>query len=242
MITKVEAIRKVLEANGGAATWDIIYSNIEKYYPAAKEMKEWQAGIRGVLYREIKNHRSFKKIGLGIFALKEYMEEKVEPIPVKDILRMHSYIEGIYLELGNFEHFETYTPDPTAPFKDNISLGNLRTITSLPSFTYDEILSTAKRIDVLWFNREGYQFPKRAFEVVDSIGTLGEALHRTYQLAEFNLDFYIIGSERDRNKFEDKVSKEPYGRIINRYKYKSYEETVEYYNKRLETERLSLFK
>ena len=45
-MTKVEAIRKLMEDNDGTATWDIIYSNIEKYYPAAKEMKEWQAGIR----------------------------------------------------------------------------------------------------------------------------------------------------------------------------------------------------
>ncbi|PIU43392.1 MAG: hypothetical protein COS97_01290, partial [Candidatus Nealsonbacteria bacterium CG07_land_8_20_14_0_80_40_10] len=61
MLTKVQAIKKVIKDNGGTATWDIIYNNIDKYYPAAKEMKEWQAGIRGVLYREIKNNQNFKK-------------------------------------------------------------------------------------------------------------------------------------------------------------------------------------
>jgi hypothetical protein len=239
---KVEAIKKVMEDNGGTATWDIIYSNIEKYYPAAKEAKEWQAGIRGVLYREIKNNRNFKKIGFGIFALKEYEEEEIKAVAEKSPVRMHSFIEGICLELGNFEQFDTYTPDPTATFKDNILLSNLRTMNSLPLFTYQEIVEVVKRIDVLWFNKKGFKFPKRAFEVVDSIGTLGDALTRTYQLIEFDLDFHIIGSTESEKKFRDRITKEPFIRITNRYKYQSYEEIIDYYNKRLELEKLSLFK
>jgi len=241
-MTKVKAIKKVMEDNGGTATWDIIYNNIEKYYPAAKEMKEWQAGIRGVLYREIKNNQNFKKIGFGIFALKEYEEERTKKVAEIKPIRMHSFVEGICLELGNFEQFDTYTPDPTAMFKDNILLSNLRTMNSLPLFTYQEIVDMVKRIDVLWFNKKGFQFPKRAFEVVDSIGTLGEALNRTYQLTEFGLDFHIIGIKENKEKFKDRIAKEPYIRVANRYKYQSYEEIIDYYNKRLELENLSLFK
>jgi len=241
-MTKVEAIKKVMEDNEGTATWNIIYNNIDKYYPAAKEMKEWKAGIRGVLYREIKNKQNFKKIGFGIFALKEYEEEKTEIFIKETPIRMHSFIEGICLEIGNFEQFGTYTPDPTATFKNNIVLNNLRTINLLPPFTYEEIIDVAKRIDVLWFNKTGFKFPKRAFEIVDSIGTLGEALSRTFQLMEFSLDFHIIGSEHNRKKFQNKIAKEPYKRVASRYKYQSYEEIIHYYEKRLELENLSLFK
>jgi len=241
-MTKVEAIKKVMEDNEGTATWNIIYSNIEKYYPAVKEAREWQAGIRGVLYREIKNNRNFKKIGFGIFALKEYEEEEIKAVTEKSPVRMHSFIEGICLELGNFEQFDTYTPDPTATFKDNILLSNLRTMNSLPLFTYQELVEVVKRIDVLWFNKEGFKFPKRAFEVVDSIGTLGDALNRTYQLIEFGLDFHIIGSKENEKKFKDRITKEPFIRVTGRYKYQSYEEIIDYYNKRLELENLSLFK
>mgnify|MGYP000857093924 FL=1 len=75
-MTKVEAIAKVMEENGGVASLDIIYKNIIKYYPSAKKSKEWAAGIRGVLYRELKNNRRFKKIGLSIYALSDYQEEQ----------------------------------------------------------------------------------------------------------------------------------------------------------------------
>lgn len=243
MVTKVEAIKKVMEDNGGTATWDIIYSNIQKYYPAAKEAKEWQAALRGVLYRELKNNRNFKKVGFAIFALREYEEEKIETITKKDRSRMHSYIEGICLELGNFERaLYTYTPDVTAIFKDNISLGNLRTLTNVPPFTYEEIIDVTKRIDVLWFNKSGYQFPRRAFEVVDSPSTLGEALNRTYQLKEFNVDFCIIGKEINRKKYDDKVSREPYVLLLKRYKYINYEEIIKYYETKLEEIKRSVFK
>lgn len=75
-MTKVEAIEKVLEDNGGIATWGIIYNQIEKYYPEAKRSEEWQAGIRGVLYREIKNKKKFRMFDAGIISLYDYDETK----------------------------------------------------------------------------------------------------------------------------------------------------------------------
>jgi len=68
--------QKVMMDNGGTASLDIIYENIEKYYPTAKLSNEWEAGIRGVLYREIQNNKRFKKIGFSIYALENYVEEQ----------------------------------------------------------------------------------------------------------------------------------------------------------------------
>lgn len=240
-MTKVDAIKRVMQDNGGTATWDIIYDNIEKYYPSAKTSLEWKAGIRGVLYRELKAKRHFKKIGLGIFALTDY-EEKPEKISEKDIVRMHSLIQGICLELGNFENFDTFTADPSALFKDNIYLNNLSTLKQLPTFTYDEIVTATRRIDVLWFNKKGFKFPKRAFEVVHSIGTLADALNRTFQLHEFNLDFYIIGRKEYRGKFEAAIKREPYIRLEERFKYRQYGEMIEYYELEVQKQTMALFK
>lgn len=73
-MTKVEAIACVMRDNSGLANWSIIYNEVEKYYPNIKLSKEWRAGIRGVLYREIKNQRNFKKLDEGLFGLLEYDE------------------------------------------------------------------------------------------------------------------------------------------------------------------------
>lgn len=77
-MTKVEAIERVLRDYGGIATLNIIYSDIEKYYPDAKASTEWQAGIRGVLYRDI--NKRFKKIDTAIYSVIDYDVKKLLPM------------------------------------------------------------------------------------------------------------------------------------------------------------------
>lgn len=81
-ITKVQAIEKVIELCGGSATWDDIYSKAELFYPDIKSSNEWKAGIRGVIYREIKNKRSFERNIDGSFSiLKEGSYGNVPELP-----------------------------------------------------------------------------------------------------------------------------------------------------------------
>lgn len=59
-MTKVDAVKKVLKAKSGSATWEQIYSGIERYYPEAKASRFWQEGIRGGVYREMRYDRAFE--------------------------------------------------------------------------------------------------------------------------------------------------------------------------------------
>ena len=103
MLTKVQAIKKVMEDNDGIATWEIIYNEIEKYYPAAKAAAEWQAGIRGVLYREIKNHQNFKKIDDSTYSLADYDESKLVLSP-KDIVTTKDILTAIRIGQNEFRN------------------------------------------------------------------------------------------------------------------------------------------
>jgi hypothetical protein len=175
-MTKVEAIKNIMQNNGGIASWKLIYDNIEKNYPTIKSSSEWEAGIRGVLYRELKFQKTFKKIGFGVFALIDYQEEKQLEEIKKDKIKMHSYMEAIMVEIGNYENFSTYCADNSAKYQQNVTIGELTTIDEFPNFTYSEIVQIAKRIDVIWFSQKGYKFPRRLIEVADSIGTLENSL------------------------------------------------------------------
>ena len=143
-MTKVQAIAKVMMDNGGVANLDMIYDSIAKYYPAVKESEKWKEGIRGVLYREIRNNRMFKKIGLSIYALADYKEE--EKPDTKDKVKMHSYIEGICVELGNFNGFETFSADPSALYRDKMQIRNFTSLHAIPQFSYQEILREVQRL------------------------------------------------------------------------------------------------
>lgn len=81
-MTKVEAISCVMNDNGGVTTLEIIYSEIEKYYPEAKRSKDWQAGIRGVLYRDL--GKRFKRIDTSTYALINYDERLLLPKEYQD--------------------------------------------------------------------------------------------------------------------------------------------------------------
>lgn len=235
-MTKVEAIQKVMEDNGGTASLELIYENICKYYPAAKDSDKWDAGIRGVLYREIRNKRRFKKIGLSIYALEDY-EEEAKPT-VKDSVRMHSYIEGICIELGNFNGFDTFTADPSAFYRDKLQLKNIITLPELPPFSYSQILHEAKRIDVVWFNRKGLAFPQKVFEVVDSINTLNGAFNRSLQLQNFRTEFFIVAPEKHRDKFTQTIELEIYQESKDRFTFVNYDDIQNLYESTLKTKKM----
>ena len=231
----MEAIAKLMEDNGGAASLKYIYDHITKYYPTAKRSKDWEAGLRGVLYRELKKQHLFKKVGLSIYALSDYTP--VEP-PKKDKVRMHSYIEGICLELGNFQDYYTYTADPSATYRDNLRLSDIASIQTMPAFSYDGILNEARYIDVIWFNKNGLCFPQKVFEVVDSIGTLTGAFNRILQLKNFMTDFYIVAPEKHHDKYKQTIELEIYQPQKDRFKFISYDDMTEWYDTTLRKNKL----
>jgi len=234
-MTKVEAICKVLEENGGTATLTEIYQKIGKYYPSIDKSQEWQAGVRGVLYREIRQKKLFKKIGLSIYALEDY---KIEKKPVANPVKMHSYIEGICVELGNFKKYGTYTADCSVIYRDNITLGNLVTLRELPQFSYSEITHVVKNIDVIWFNSKGLLFPQKVFEIVDSPNTMTNAFNRCLQLQNFRTEFYIVAPEIHRKKFTQLISYEIYNSNRFDFRFINYDSIIELYERTALTNKL----
>jgi len=76
-MTKIEALILLMKDYGGIVTWEIIYNEIEKYYPAIKSPKDWQAALRGVLYRDL--GKKIKRIDEGVFSLIDYDENNLLP-------------------------------------------------------------------------------------------------------------------------------------------------------------------
>lgn len=235
-MTKLDAIERVMLDNGGTASWNIIYDNITKYYPSAKSSVKWKEGIRGTLLRELPNSSRFKKIGLGIYAVSDYKEETIPTSA--DKVRMHSFIEGICLELGNFNKYLTYTADPSALYRDNLHLSDFASVQSLPEFSYSEIIHEAKNIDVIWLNPKGLAFPQKVFEVVDSVGTLSGAFNRSLQLQNFVTDFYIVAPKKHYEKYLQTINLEIYQSQKERFSFVNYDEIMELYESALQKNRL----
>ncbi len=51
-----------MEANGGKATLQEIYRDAKKFKADIDQSADWKAGIRGVLYREVRQGKNFRKV------------------------------------------------------------------------------------------------------------------------------------------------------------------------------------
>ena len=77
----------------GRKFWDFVCQNDKGY--------EWSAGIRGVLYREIKNSRNFKKIDEGTYSLADYDINKLALSP-KDLITTKDVLTAIRIGQSEF--------------------------------------------------------------------------------------------------------------------------------------------
>lgn len=142
-------------------------------------------------------------------------------VPVSQI-STHSESQGIILELGQILGYETYVADPSKIYRGK-RMEEVATCKDIP-LEYQGIKNIEK-VDVIWFGSASFCF----FEVVDSIGTLNEALHRLFQALPLNAKFFVVAPEDHRTKFEKYMSESPYKAYKNKYYFRSYQELASFF-------------
>ena len=136
----------------------------------------------------------------------------------------HSVVQGMLVELGNLLGYDTYSANQTPTYRDT-TIGELATLEDLPDFTSKRILNTARQIDVIWLEDE---FPICCFEVEHSTDVT-KGLLRMHQLSRFQTQFFIVGPDTLKRKFETETSKSPFYQHRDRYFFRSYEEVERLY-------------
>ncbi len=161
--------------------------------------------------------------------------------PVVEI-RSHEAAQAMLLNLGNLLGYDTYTSDPSKDpgeeFYDEgesegqifvipMALGRIATLEKVPWIQHESILESVRRIDVIWFKEE---FPEVCFEVEDTTN-IKDGLLRQFQISKHapNAKFFVIAPEARRGKFEKEISTIPFKQIQNRYKFRTYQELVSFY-------------
>lgn len=231
-----EAILEAIRQLGGTATLAELY----KVVPKIREIptgRDWKKIIRAFLKRLYKEKELLRKIGLGIYALPEYtarssIYEQIQRgenatkifqnIPGEQI---HSYVEGMLVELGNINGYLTYTYDGNAIFNGK-PLAALTTLEKFPQFALPEIVDEAKRIDVIWFSRR--MSPKHTFDV-EKTPEFKRALLRAYQLRDFRTAFYFTAFEKNRRRWEKIINLEPYNEVKHLFHFRPFEEVFDFY-------------
>ena len=225
--TYSEAIRQVMLHNGYFAPLKLIYKEIWKYKDISK--------IKGktpnyTIQERVQRDPQFTRIGLGIYALTDYLSKLKQTETPKNKKEKtefrHTKIQGMLLEIGSVEQYDTYTPDRSKKF-DGKPLNAISTLKECPNFTFKEIINhSVKYIDVIWFNERS--FPCRVFEVEDSTDFRGAFVKFT-ELQDFMTQFSIIAPETREEKYQREIRKKAFKNIKERCKFISYGVVEEYY-------------
>lgn len=222
-----EAIERVLRDHGGYAPLKVIYKDFEKYRPLTGKTP-----LKTIQERVQRDSR-FTRIGLGVYALTSELGKLPRPESPRTALEkqrfQHTRFQGMLIEIGNLEGFETYTADPGKIF-ENKKLGALSTLKKLPEFTYLQIVSTARYIDVLWLNARN--FPAHAFEVEYSTN-FRNSLVKFTELQDFNTRFYLVAPDEGKPKFRREVERAAFTSIASRCIFWSFREVEKLYRTRV---------
>lgn len=221
-----------METNGGYATLGFLNQNVLKIKDCVWKTRTPFASIR----RIVQDERFFFKIRPGLWALKAY-KDKLPPeiFPVKDQPKAkqeeysHTYYQGLLVEIGNLKKYKTFVPNQD---KNKLYLGkklsDIATISDIYKFSYDEIVRTARTIDVMWFNERN--MPASFFEIEHSTD-IHNSLRKFVEFQDFYANFCIVADEIRRREFLVKLSSRAFIPISKRVLFWSYENVAELHSK-----------
>ena len=231
-LTYSEAIERVMLANGGYAPLSLIYREIWKHKDRSR--------IRGktpdmTVQERVQRDSRFTRIGLGVYAISNRLD-KLPQEPVATTKRekaekRHTAIQGMLLEIGNNtpDIVGTYTHDKSGIFK-NKELGRIATMKHLPSFTYKQVVESARFVDAIWFNDRGY--PAWLFEVEHSTN-FRDALTKFCALQDFHARFCCVADESRKDKFNRECGQAAFCAIKDRCDFFTYEQVETDYQTRM---------
>ncbi|MBA7471712.1 hypothetical protein ES707_07021 [subsurface metagenome] len=232
-MTFSQAIEQIILDNGYLASLQHIYKEFPKYRALTGKTP-----LKTIQERVQRDPR-FTRIGLGIYALTDYLDKlPTSPKPQnkeQEKEQTHYSIQGMLLEIGNMEGFDTYSPNKNAIF-DNKPLLQIMTLSEFPNFTYPNIVQSVRFIDVLWFNNRG--FPKFTFEV-EITPQFRNSLLKFSELSDFYTKFYVIAEAENQAKYHREISRSVFRGIKERCLFKTCDQVRDMYLKSIEKQRVS---
>ena len=235
-----EAVIQTLERLGGVATLGQLNQETFKTKECIWKTKTPFASIR----RIVQVDKNIYKIKPGLYGLKKLRTEIesrgiiAETATNKNSVEMaefnHSYYQGLLLIVGNLKGMRTFVPnqDRNKRFITK-PLGEIRTLESLPQFSFPNIVQTSSSIDAIWFNDRF--LPHSLFEVEHSTN-IERSLTKFNELQDFYCRMVIVADVVRKGEFENKVRYSSYRDVRDRVKFLSYDILSRQYENLVQTQ------
>jgi hypothetical protein len=227
-----EAVIRAMAENGGYATLGHLYRTATRIPGSKWGTKTPFASIR----RIVQEHPAFFKIRPGLWALESERERIAQRLaftegaPESNAEEFdHSYYQGLIVEIGNLENFETFIPsqDKNKRFLSR----RLSEVASLPKFyefTYEHLLRRGRTVDVTWFNER--KLPNAFFEVEHSTD-IQNSLLKFAEFQDFKIRFYIVADRARLSEFKSKLAYNAFAPIRSEVSFIDYESLSDLHSK-----------
>lgn len=234
-----EAVIKVMEENGGFATFKHLYENVLNVKDCNWKTKTPYASIR----RIVQDGRFFFKIRPGLWALKSHGKEVLGKFGIENRKDKnsqskfsHYYFQGLLVETGNLKGYGTVVPaqDKNRLFLEK-KLSQVTSLSKIPDFTFQEIMRYARTVDVVWLNER--KMPLRFYEVEISTDMI-KSLNKFVELQDFNSNFFVIADKSRIREFEQKISMRSYDDVKEKVNFRDTDWVVKCYENALESKSL----
>jgi hypothetical protein len=226
-VKQYEAVIQTLERLGGQATLATLYNNVLKNRNCEWGTKTPFASIR----RIVQTRPEIFKVRPGLWALRSCKEKlKLKESTTETLAESessHSYYQGLLVILGNLRGYSTFVPnqDRNKHFLQQ-TLGEIRTLQEIPSFSHDCLVKKSSTVDVIWFNNR--KMPNSFFEVEHSTD-IQNSLVKFFELQDFFARMVIVASENRQKEYEQKSHQRIFNDIINRVYFLGYDSLVRQY-------------
>lgn len=225
-INQADQVIEAMRNEGGYATLRRLNEIVDFSTWATKTP---EASVR----RIVQQTKGIFKIQPGLWALEEMRDEVLKKFELKvgdknsEEQFSHGYYQGLLVEIGRFRNRMTYVPaqDKNRKFMGQ-PLGEITTTTSLPLFTYDDLLKKARTVDVIWFNERN--MPSDFYEV-EHTTDIKNSLSKFYELQDFYAGFYIVADKHRKDEYEDKLHVSMFQSIEKRVLFLEYQRVVGMY-------------
>lgn len=234
-----ETVIQALENLGGVATLGQLNIETMKIKDCTWQTKTPFASIR----RIVQERKEIFKIKPGLWALEKYkkdlekkgiIQETAKNKNLKEIIDFnHSYYQGIILIIGKLKNYLTFCPDQdkNRKFLANKTLGELRGLDKIPSFSHEHLVKRSSTIDVIWFNDR--KMPNSFFEIEHS-ADIQNSLLKFNDLQDFYSRMFIVADKARKSEYEDKIKFSSFSNIKERVKFLDYDSLSKQYENEIE--------
>ncbi|MDP3010889.1 MAG: hypothetical protein Q8N30_17720 [Methylococcales bacterium] len=204
-----EAVILTLEKLGGVATLGQLNQETLKIKECAWKTKTPFASIRRIVQLD----KNIYKIKAGLYGLEKFRAE-IESRGIiaeteknknsQEVIESnHSYFQGLLLIVGNLKGLNTFVPnqDKNKKFIDK-NLGEIRTLSILPEYSFPSIVKRSSTIDVIWFNERN--MPHSFFEVEHSTD-IQNSLLKFNDLQDFHSRMVIVADVVRKQEYLTKI-------------------------------------